>query len=203
MDWFKLSTKLPRDPKWKRLSPSAKAAYIEAICEVAEQETDGIFHAPHSRIGADWVAVGLAEEVVEGYRFPAYLKWNPSHADVVARRTAGRKAARSRWGTGEPNANRIAPPNTEVEVEVEVEKDAKHTPAASSNNNPFQPTDRQMLFADRLGITVPQVVKLNREYGIAAALSAMEQLHGFPPDEPVQNPYGWLRTVASFKAVAS
>ena len=56
-----------------------------------------------------------------------------------------------------------------------------------------------MYFAARLGLTGAQVKKLNRDYGTEAALSAMEQLHGFPPAEPVENVYGYLRTVADFK----
>lgn len=71
--------------------------------------------------------------------------------------------------------------------------------SASLNNNPLQPTDRQVYFAERLGVTIAQVVKLNREYGTEAALAAMQQLHGFPPEEQVENVYGYLRTVAGFK----
>lgn len=81
-----MSTKLPRDPKWKRLSDRAKVAYIEGICEIAEQETDGVFHDVHSRVGNELVAVGLAEAVQEGYVFPAYLKWNPSKDEIAEKR---------------------------------------------------------------------------------------------------------------------
>src|SRR3954471_13921129 len=91
MEWFKLSTKLPRDPKWKRLSDRAKVAYIEGICEIAEQETDGVFNGDHSEAGDELVAAGLAEAVQEGYVFPAYLKWNPSKDEIIGKRAEGRE----------------------------------------------------------------------------------------------------------------
>jgi hypothetical protein len=70
----------------------------------------------------------------------------------------------------------------------------------ATKGNPYQPTDRQMYFGDRLEVSVPQIVKLNRTYGREVVLETMSQLHAFPPAEPVENVYAWLQTVASFKA---
>lgn len=72
--------------------------------------------------------------------------------------------------------------------------------SSTKDKNPNQPTDRQVYFADRLGLTIPAVVKLNKSWGRPYVLAAMEQLHGFPPEEPVENPYAYLATVASMKA---
>lgn len=72
--------------------------------------------------------------------------------------------------------------------------------APSTDKNPNQPTDRQMYFGDRLGLDPAAIVKLNKSWGRPFVLAAMEQLHGFPPEEDVENPYAWVATVASFKA---
>lgn len=120
MEWFKVSSLLPTDPKWKRLSPRAKVAYVEWTCEIAQHETDGVYvaigkPAPHVK---ELLAADLVEQHPDGYYIPAFLKWNPSHAELdanrIARSNAGRKAARIRWG----DAN----PMQELEVERELEK---------------------------------------------------------------------------------
>lgn len=77
------------------------------------------------------------------------------------------------------------------------------TAARSADNNPNQPTDRQLYFDARFALGAPAIVKLNRTYGRVAVSSAMEQLHGFPPAEPVQDHYGWIATVASAKAAVA
>jgi len=74
------------------------------------------------------------------------------------------------------------------------------TAARSTDNNPNQPTDRQLHFDERFRIGIPAIVKLNKAYGREVVSSAMEQLHGFPPAERVEDHYGWIATVASAKA---
>lgn len=92
----------------------------------------------------------------------------------------------------------------DVEALDEEPKDAESNTASRSNgNNPNQPTDRQLYFDERFGLGIPAIVKLNRDHGRAAVLSAMEQLYGFPPADPVDDIYGWIATVADFKAVGA
>ena len=73
----------------------------------------------------------------------------------------------------------------------------------SEDRNPNQPTDRQVYFGEALGLSVPAIVKLNKTYGRVAVLSAMEQIHGFPPPDDVVSNYAYVATVASFKVVGS
>ena len=129
MEWFRLSTKLPRDPKWKRLSPRAKVAYIEWACEIAEQETDGLYYATGStpRYVDELLEAGLVVAVAEGYELPAYLKWNRTHAEMEADRQArsesGRKAANARWHAKRmPDASDVRMQEGEGEVEREIEE---------------------------------------------------------------------------------
>jgi hypothetical protein len=96
----------------------------------------------------------------------------------------------------------------EVEVEVEGKREegrgnGLEAALPSVDNNPNQPTDRQLHFDERFGLGVPSIVKLNKKHGREFVSSAMEQLHGFPPAEPVENYYGYLDSVASFKAVGA
>ncbi len=73
---------------------------------------------------------------------------------------------------------------------------------ASMDPNPYQPTPDQMYLAERLdeNLTPAAIVKLNKAHGRVNVLEAMRQLHGFPPEEPVENFYPWIDTVASLKA---
>lgn len=71
--------------------------------------------------------------------------------------------------------------------------------------NPYQPTPDQLYLAERLDdtLTPAAIVKLNKAHGRIAVLEAMRQLHGSPPVAPVEDVYGWLAVVASFKEVGS
>jgi hypothetical protein len=66
--------------------------------------------------------------------------------------------------------------------------------------NPNQPTDRQMYFGDRLGLSVPAIVKLNKTKGRANVLAAMETVHGFYQGDEIVNVFGYIAAVAEFKA---
>lgn len=193
MEWCKLYATFATDPKIQPLSDRAFRAYVEAMCYATLHETDGATFASNKGT-VELEAAGLMDRDASGRLvLHGWLNRQRSKADADAKRNAGRNAARIRWSNAEPNTE------LEVEVEGELEKTRSNTRTASSNNNPLQPTDRQMFFAERLDVTVAQVVKLNREYGTPAVLSAMEQMHGFPPEGAVENVYGYLRTVASFK----
>lgn len=90
-----MSSKLPRDPKWKLLSDRAKVTYVEWACEVAEQETDGHYSVAGKdpRCVPELIAAGLILPAKQGgYFLPAFLKNNRSHAEM----SADRERARSR-----------------------------------------------------------------------------------------------------------
>lgn len=194
MDWFKLSSKLPRDPRWKQLSPKAKVAYIEWACELAEHETDGVYYAgpkPPAYV-AEFLAADLAEDRGGGYYFvPAFLKWNPTRADMDAKRNAGRKGAAARWQS-ESHANRKAGANAVPNAEVEVERDLETEPKAelrSVPGNPHQPTHDQLALADNLSdaITPGVIVMLNKRFGVGEVSDVLRSMHGFGA-----NPEDWV-----------
>ena len=64
------------------------------------------------------------------------------------------------------------------------------TAASPADPNPFQPTHDQIYLVEEINeawprqraLSVPQIVKLNREFGRQAASDALRGLHGFPPD---------------------
>lgn len=73
----------------------------------------------------------------------------------------------------------------------------------AANGNPNQPLERQLYFGEKLGLGIPAIVKLNREHGRPSVLSAMEQVHGFPPEDEIADMFGYIATVADFKAVGA
>jgi hypothetical protein len=74
------------------------------------------------------------------------------------------------------------------------------TAARSVDNNPNQPLETQLHFDEQFGLGIPAIVKLNQTYGREHVLEAMRQVHGSPPAEPITDHYGYIATVASFKA---
>lgn len=153
MDWFKVSTKLPRDPKWKRLSSRAKVAYIEWTCEIAEQETDGIYHAAGKTPAYvdELLEAGLVVAVAEGYELPAFLKWNPSRTDLERQREAGRARQSRRRNAVTPAVSHTESGSTEVEVEREREEPTTKT-------QHLAPRKRDALFE-----AVAEVCGINRD----------------------------------------
>lgn len=89
------------------------------------------------------------------------------------------------------------------EVEGNREGNGLEAAPPSTDPNPNQPTDRQLHFDERFGLGVPAIVSLNKKHGREFVSSAMEQLHGFPPTEPVDSYYAYLDSVAAFKAVGA
>jgi hypothetical protein len=71
------------------------------------------------------------------------------------------------------------------------------------DNNPNQPTHDQIYLGEKLELGIPALVKLNKEHGRANVLDAMRQVHGFPPAEPITDMFGYVATVADFKAVGA
>lgn len=111
MEWCKLYATFATDPKVITLTDRAYRRYVDAMCYAALHETDGRAPFPNDRYTRELESAGLVENgVIHGW-----LGRQRSKADVDAKRTAGRNAARIRWRNGKRNAE----PTTEVEVEVE------------------------------------------------------------------------------------
>lgn len=215
MEWFRLSTKLPRDPKWKRLSPRAKVAYIEWACEIAEQETDGIYYAGGStpRYVDELIEAGLVVTVAEGYEMPAFLKWNKSHdemeADRKARSESGRKAANARWHAKRmPDAQASPMQEVEVEVEREVETTTTRSKAASAVSE--RPSHDHVYLVSKINerwgeggnLSMGAVQRFISRYGFAATDGALRELHGFPPEDPVRSAYAYVDAILAGRETA-
>jgi len=200
MEWCKLYATFATDPKVVGLSDKAFRAYVEGMCYVTLHETDGSRVPWPKRVIRELHEAGLVDDdgAIHGW-----LNRQRSKADVDAKRDAGRNAARIRWSNADCSPIRSAEANTEEEVEGELDVEKTRSNTASPSPNPFQPTDRQMYFGERLGIDVPAIVKMNKTHGVPAVLSAMEQVHGFPPPDGIGNAYAYVDTVASFKAAGA
>ncbi len=122
MPWFKVDDALAEHPKVDELlaerdGPHALALWLLAGCWSASQLTDGVIPSgrvkriPFGKKGARaLVRVGLWEEIPEGYRFHDWADYQPSKADVLAKRAsdAGRKA-RGRAQRVRPDSARTPP----------------------------------------------------------------------------------------------
>jgi hypothetical protein len=173
MEWFKLSSKLPRDPKWKQLSPKAKVAYIEWACEIAEHETDGEYTAGAKppRYVAEFLETGLAEDLGRGrFYLPAFLKWNKTHAEMEAEREKARERGR-RSGKLRAKVGRTHATSSATEVEVEVEKGT--TTQSAAKKTPRTPRQRNALvdvLAEVEGSTPTELTRPHaRALGVAVA----------------------------------
>lgn len=93
MAWFKVDDKLHSHPKWTSLPPSAKALWVTAGSYCAAHLLDGFVPSAalpllsSSRSAASLlVKSGLWLEVQDGYRFHDWEQYQPTRADVEARR---------------------------------------------------------------------------------------------------------------------
>lgn len=119
MSWARLDDGYDGNPKMLRLGLTATGLHARAIAYCAQHETDG-------KLPAAWVNAQLAElkpaeqrRLLEalleanalerngsGYVIHDFLEYNPSRAELAARRqeeherkaAAGRKGAEARWG---------------------------------------------------------------------------------------------------------
>lgn len=128
MQWLKLSAKFTRDPKIGALPLKVRWAYLHSLCEVADLETDGVyrFEGP-AAVAAALVAAGLWEPTNGGYLIPVWGKWNPSKAQLDAKRIASSNAARKRWaGPREPE------PHSGTDADLDTGSDSENLPSASA-----------------------------------------------------------------------
>jgi len=118
VDWFKMSATVALDPKIRRLSVRARWAFVEIIAQCALLESDGDWYAEGALPAYyfELIGEGLVEEVAHPhYRVPAYLKWNPSKAELQAKRDAARDRQRKSRGM----SRRDFAESSRAEVEVE------------------------------------------------------------------------------------
>lgn len=103
MPWAKLDDGFYDDPKVRRAGLAASGLFCRAIAYSSRHLTDGyvdkewveeqctrVKPSERDRIITALTDVGLFEQQNGGYRIANYLKFNPSRADVEARREADR-----------------------------------------------------------------------------------------------------------------
>lgn len=118
-----MSSTVALDLNNRRLSLRAKWAYVEIVSHCSLLETDGQWFAAGKALPAYYAELindGLLVEVEHPeYHVPAFLKWNPSKAQMDALREGAReRQAKSR---GMSRRDIAGSSRTEVEVEVETE----------------------------------------------------------------------------------
>jgi hypothetical protein len=130
VEWFKLSAKFTRDPKIIALSPKARWAYLHSLCEIADHESDGLYRpeGKPNTISRELVTAGLWVPAAGGeYRVPVWTKWNPTKAQLDAKRNASSNAARKRWAQPrQPDSH------SQSDAEVDREVDVENPPSASA-----------------------------------------------------------------------
>lgn len=212
MEWLKLSAKFTRDPKIVALSSKARWAYLHSLCEVADLETDGLYALPGkpSAAARELVGAGLWERVADGlYRIPVWAKWNPTKAQLDARRNASSNAARKRWASPqepEPHSD----PQSETDADIDREVDVENTPSASAEGKAGDDLGKTLLASDSQAQYLLEklidwdtewraignggLIKLGRKYGAAIVTTAL----GFMREEypvGVMQPYPYLESV--------
>ena len=209
MTWVKLDDRFPMHPKVVGISDRAFRYHVIGLCYCAGALTDGRVPfgvVPGGRYVAELITAGLWELDQDGdaWFIHDYLLYNPTRAHVEQER-GKKQAAGQAGGLARAKARAQAqskPVPVPGPVPESINGEAK-TAARSTDNNPNQPSDRQLYFDQDLALGIPAIVKLNIKYGRPAVLSAMEQIHGFPPEGGVDDAYAYVASVASFKAAAS
>lgn len=101
MPWFKVDDALYGHPKWLRTPPAARALWVTAGSWSAAQLTDG--HVPAhvlpmlggtTRAAGELVKAGLWTVDGDGWRFHAWLEFQPSSEQVQAERAQARERQR-------------------------------------------------------------------------------------------------------------
>ena len=111
MSWVKIDDRIFDNPKIAALSDAAKVAYLESLTYCARELTDGF--VPHKKAkdyaGKPRVVQELVphlwEPVNAGFLVHDYLKYNPTRAEVMAKKQAvstarskaGSQGAATRW----------------------------------------------------------------------------------------------------------
>lgn len=96
MAWFKVDDRLWSHPKWMMLPIEAKALWVSAGSYCAMHETDGeiscqtlaivLPNSRQTRAANALVEAGLWERTKDGYKFHNWNEYQPTRADIVAKR---------------------------------------------------------------------------------------------------------------------
>jgi hypothetical protein len=122
MTWARIDENAPLHPKLIRAGCTAVGLWLAGVCYCNRLLSDGVIPAKDlpmlipgisvrtaKRAIRKLVSVGLWHERPGGYEVHDFLDYNPSRADVLARRAAtkeaGRRGALKRWGMADPMAN--------------------------------------------------------------------------------------------------
>lgn len=213
MTWLRIDDGFPYHPKVLNLSDRAFRAHVTAMCHAARYLTDGAVTpgVTGKRETDELVKAGLWHKTEDGWAINDYLEYNPSRAEVEAERerrsSAGKRAADARW-----HAKRMRDAYDDASTAHDERTGSsmpRPGPSTSRTPSKARPTDEnakrvevthdQLYLAEKLDLTVPAVQKLNTEYGTVIVTDAMRHLHGFPPEEPVESTYAYVKTLCSLK----
>jgi len=199
--WLKLDDGFPQHPKVMGLSDRAFRAHVTALCYAARYLTDGWVPpgvvAPKD--ARELVAAGLWHDTDNGWAINDFLAYNRDRASVQAERSAKQAAGRAGGlasGRSRREASASGPGSTPVPSRPVPSSEA---PPTAGNAARIEVTHDQLYLAEKLDLTVPAVQKLNTEYGTVIVTDAMRHLHGFPPEEPVESTYAYVKTLCSLK----
>jgi hypothetical protein len=168
--YVQLSTALPDDPRMIEAGPMAELVYVRAVMRCREALSDGVIH--RARLGR-WFAgiprverhldalarVGLIETHADGWRIPidVWCKWNPTKAEVLAKRDAEKERKRSYRdrvrGTSEDvptgQERHATSPGKQPEPEPEPEPEPSKDPAATTLEPTTTEPKRRRSWSDR------------------------------------------------------
>jgi hypothetical protein len=97
MSWVKLDDRFPENPKIDDLTDSAFRLHVTMLCRCARNETDGKIGDRAAKLLGTQKAIhelteaGLWLPTVDGYEIKDYLKYNPSRAQLEAKRESTRE----------------------------------------------------------------------------------------------------------------
>ena len=120
MSWLRIEGKMPSHRKVAPLSDAAFRLHVTALAWCVEQKTNGEVpanipatfpSAPRGKklvqVVDELIAAGLwVHADIGSWRIHDFLEFNPRAEEVSsARREAGKRGARARWGDGKPDGN--------------------------------------------------------------------------------------------------
>lgn len=220
MTWVRLDDKRALNAKLRRAGLAARGLDEAAICWSAHQEHDGFVSEEDVAMLTNLhgckkpkplidvlVQVGRWERVPGGYQLAGFLEFNPSRADLEARREADRKRKRSRHGVppdSERNpegadADSVAPSRPVPTRPDEEPPQPPRTAGGRSTPRSRGESPRQLASADADRERRERQVRQAREFGRqravihATEVDAREEFeHKFPSvDERDEAMAGW------------
>lgn len=108
MTWLRLDDLFPENPKIVGLTDGAFRLHVGALCYSARNLTDGVVSRKFARSVIDSSSVYRHVRQLEDrllwapidrdyWQIHDYLEWNPSRAEVLAKREVARANALRRW----------------------------------------------------------------------------------------------------------